>query len=254
MDKTVGREKAPTRTRRPKREGVRRNAIRSTAKGSAAIVVVAMVLGTYVLPAYATAVEPVALATSAPVGEVQSLRVPSGDSTEGSSISRDSFSIVKTIPDAAPFSRTADTFANNPNSPIQWPLAQGAPISSWFGQRDCEGCPTFHKGIDINPGMGTPVQAIFDGVVIESAELTADYGTYVLISHVIDGQVIVSRYAHMIEGSSPLRVGDRVTAGTLVGQVGSTGLSTGAHLHFEILLDGTTPTDPYVWMKEKIGS
>ncbi len=229
--------------------------LRSSAKGGGAIVLVALLMGTYLLPAYAA---PESAANAVIPGEpaqLQSLRVFSTSTMDAdTSADRDSFTITKTVPAGAPYSRTDDTFANNPNSPIQWPFLVGAPISSWFGYRDCDGCPTFHKGIDINPGMGTPIQAIADGVVTEVGANDWDYGTYVIITHQIDGQVIGSRYAHMIEGSSPLVVGDVVTVGTLVGQVGSTGISTGAHLHFEILLDGVTPTDPYAWMKAKIGS
>tara|TARA_R110002020_G_scaffold152794_8_gene331372 strand:- start:72593 stop:72901 length:309 start_codon:yes stop_codon:yes gene_type:complete len=102
--------------------------------------------------------------------------------------------------------------------------------------------------------LGTPIQAIADGIVTQVGANDADYGTNLIITHQIDGQIISSRYAHMVEGSSPLAVGDRVSVGDLVGQVGNTGISTGPHLHFEILLDGVTPTDPYVWMKAKIGS
>ena len=214
---------------------------------------VVLLVGTYLLPAYAMPEGATTGAAPVQPSLLQSLRVSSATKAD-TAASRDSFSITKTVPAGAPYSRTDDTFANNPNSPIQWPFLVGAPISSGFGYRDCDGCPTFHKGIDINPGLGTPIQAIADGVVTEAGANDWDYGTYVIITHQIDGQVIGSRYAHMIEGSSPLAVGDVVTVGALVGQVGSTGISTGAHLHFEILLDGVTPTDPYAWMKAKIGS
>jgi murein DD-endopeptidase MepM/ murein hydrolase activator NlpD len=54
-------------------------------------------------------------------------------------------------------------------------------------------------------------------------------------------------------GSMPLKVGDLVHAGEQIGLVGSTGASTGAHLHFEIRVGGTTPTDPVVWMHAHLG-
>lgn len=216
---------------------------------------VALLMGTYLLPAYAAPEVPASAGVPGQPAQLQSLRVSSTSTMDAdASANRDSFTVTKTVPAGAPYSRTDDTFTNNPDSPIQWPFLVGAPISSWFGYRDCDGCPTFHKGIDINPGLGTPIQAIADGVVTEMGANDWDYGTYVIITHHIDGQVIGSRYAHMIEGSSPLAVGDVVTVGSLVGEVGSTGISTGAHLHFEILLDGVTPTDPYAWMKAKIGS
>lgn len=255
---TRGRIQA-TSTARARRPAKRpRGAIRASAQAVGAVVAVGLLMTTYLLPSYALD-EPqaVAVETTAedPANQGQSLTVAdSSASLASDSLARDAFIITKTVPAGSPYSRIADMFSNNPNSPIQWPFLVGAPISSGFGWRDCAGCPAFHKGIDINPGLGTPIQAIADGVVTEVGANDWDYGTYVLISHEIDGQVIGSRYAHMIEGSSPLAVGDVVTVGTLVGQVGSTGISTGAHLHFEILLDGVTPTDPYAWMKAKVGS
>ncbi|TFC06866.1 M23 family metallopeptidase [Cryobacterium mannosilyticum] len=56
----------------------------------------------------------------------------------------------------------------------------------------------------------------------------------------------------MRKGSLALTVGQPVLVGQLVGNVGSTGQSTGPHLHFEIRLDGTTPTDPFAWLTEKV--
>ena len=233
------------------------------AKGGGAIALVALMMSTYLLPAYAASEEGATAGVLGQPAQPQSVRIPSNNATKAAAAAdRDGFTVTKTVPPVAAYSRlddTAysridDTFTNKPNFPIQWPFLIGAPISSWFGYRDCEGCPTFHKGIDITPGLGTPIQAIADGVVTEVGTGGWDYGTYVLITHQVDGQVISSRYAHMIEGSSPLAVGDVVTAGTLVGQVGSTGNSTGPHLHFEILLDGLTVTDPYAWMKFKVGS
>lgn len=216
---------------------------------------VALLVGTYLLPAY-TASDPAEAAQVPSLSaQLQSVRVSSTSPTDAAApTSRDGFTVTKAVPVSDLYSTTGDTFSNDPNSPIQWPFPVGAPISSWFGYRDCEGCPTFHKGIDINPGRGTPIQAVADGVVTEVGADEGGYGTYVIITHQIDGEVIGSRYAHMVEGSSPLALGDVVTVGALVGQVGNSGLSTGAHLHFEILLDGDTPTDPYAWMKAKIGS
>lgn len=230
-------------------------ALRVRARAGTAIAVVALLFGTFLLPAYAEPARTVLAAEPATSPSVQSLSV--SDQVLASStaiVARDSVSVIQVVPESASYSRIADTFTNVAKSPIQWPFLVGVPISSWFGYRACDGCPTFHKGIDINPGLGTPIQAIADGVVTELGANDADYGTNVVITHQIDGQTISSRYAHMIEGSSPLSLGDVVAVGDLVGQVGNTGLSTGAHLHFEILLDGVTPTDPYAWMKAKIGS
>jgi murein DD-endopeptidase MepM/ murein hydrolase activator NlpD len=73
-----------------------------------------------------------------------------------------------------------------------------------------------------------------------------------IIDHTIDGELVSSVYAHMAEGSLAISVGQAVTVGDLVGNVGNTGQSTGPHLHFEILLDGVTPTDPFAWLVERV--
>ncbi len=108
------------------------------------------------------------------------------------------------------------------------------PISSGFGYRDCYGCSSNHQGLDMNPGEGTPIQSIGDGVVVEVGNPDGTFGVYARIQHEVDGQMFTSLYAHMLEGSLAVQVGDTVTAGTLVGQVGNSGQSTGAHLHFGI--------------------
>jgi len=163
--------------------------------------------------------------------------------------------VIVTAPAASnPFTRTADTFTNNPLSPIQWPFTTGVPISDGFGYRSapCGSCSTNHKGLDMNPGEGTPIQVVADGVVsVAQASDNGGLGVYVEIEHVIDGQQITSVYAHMLEGSLQLSKGQTVTVGQIVGQVGNTGTSTGAHLHFEIHADGT-PVDPFAWLTEHV--
>ena len=68
-----------------------------------------------------------------------------------------------------------------------------------------------------------------------------------VIEHVINGQKVESLYAHMIAGSPTVAVGDTVTVGQTLGLVGSTGASTGAHLHLGISLGGAF-VDPYAWL------
>lgn len=131
---------------------------------------------------------------------------------------------------------------------VRWPFPYAVPISSGFGERvaPCRWCSSYHLGIDLNPGAGTPIFAIADGVVLQ-AEYSGGFGQHALIEHTINGQRVVSVYAHMTGGSSPLVVGEVVEAGDLVGTVGSTGASTGAHLHFEIRIDDI-PIDPFDWL------
>ncbi|GAA1727307.1 peptidoglycan DD-metalloendopeptidase family protein [Microcella frigidaquae] len=136
---------------------------------------------------------------------------------------------------------------------IRWPFPFAAPITSAFGERaaPCYGCSTYHRGLDIDAGYGAPVGAIADGIVIAVGR-SVGYGYRVEIEHVINGQKVMSRYAHMIDNSSVLAVGDTVVAGEIVGAVGNTGLSTGAHLHLEIHVDDVA-IDPFAWLKANAG-
>ncbi|MCU1415048.1 MAG: rane protein related to metalloendopeptidase [Microbacteriaceae bacterium] len=139
---------------------------------------------------------------------------------------------------------------------LTWPVPASTPIASPFGARvaPCDGCSSFHEGADFDAGYGAEIHAIAAGTVVEmDSPGYAALGTHVAIEHVIDGQTIVSAYGHMIAGSMPLQVGDTVYAGEVIGLVGDTGESTGPHLHFEIRLNGTTPTDPVAWMHAHLG-
>jgi murein DD-endopeptidase MepM/ murein hydrolase activator NlpD len=127
------------------------------------------------------------------------------------------------------------------------------PISSGFGLRDCDGCSTDHTGTDFNPGSGFPVQSISTGVVTEAGWDSTGYGNKVVIQHVVDGQVVSSLYAHLQDESIGVSVGDVVSRGQQLGLVGSTGQSTGAHLHFGIIIDGVM-IDPYPWLLARVNS
>lgn len=157
---------------------------------------------------------------------------------------------------AGQYTRTASTFTNSIDSAVQWPFATGVPISGGFGPRDapCSGCSTFHKGLDLNPGEGSPIQVIADGVVRETGESDSGFGVYAIIDHVVDGERVSSLYAHMQAGSLQLGEGQPVKVGQLVGNVGNTGQSTGPHLHFELLQDGTQPIDPLSWLTSRVTS
>lgn len=95
----------------------------------------------------------------------------------------------------------------------------------------------FHPGADIRAKPGTPVFAAGDGVVVFAGR-KGGYGNVVMVDH---GGGVITRYAHLrrIHTSE----GDVITAGKRIGQVGSTGRTTGPHLHFEVRLDGN-PVDP----------
>ncbi len=213
-----------------------------------------LLMTTYLLPAYADVAD-TAVNAIASVEETQSIAAMS-DGNSSTGITRDEYTVTRFVPDEhQPFSRTAATFVNDPHSPIQWPFSKGVPIITGFGPRvaPCEICSTFHKGLDMIPGAGTPIQAIADGVVSAVNTISWELGIHVKIDHVVDGERVSSLYAHMQEGTETVVVGQHVTVGQLIGLVGNTGLSMGPHLHFEILLGGTQPTDPFAWLSDRVG-
>lgn len=109
-----------------------------------------------------------------------------------------------------------------------------------------------HQGYDFLPGANTPVLNIADGVVSAVGERSGSLGVHVEIQHVIDGQVVTSTYSHLAAGSMNLVVGQVVPRGTQVGLVGSTGASTGPHLHFQIIDASGTPVNPLTWLNAHV--
>ncbi|MHB8454161.1 MAG: peptidoglycan DD-metalloendopeptidase family protein [Acidiferrobacterales bacterium] len=118
-------------------------------------------------------------------------------------------------------------------SPAGWPT-RGGWISSGFGYRTdpFTGHPEFHEGIDIADSMGSPIYAMGAGVVSWAGPRDG-YGNLVEINH---GNGLSTRYGHA--SKVLVKVGDRVRKGQVIALVGSTGRSTGPHVHFEVLRDG----------------
>ncbi len=151
---------------------------------------------------------------------------------------------------ALPLETTRDAFALSYYTPIQWPVSPGSPISSYFGHRaaPCGGCSTEHSGVDFTPGRGTPVHAIADGIAVSRP--MSGWGSYVVLQHEVDGEIVLSGYAHMITGTT-VPVGTVVKRGDVIGRVGSTGESSGAHLHFSIIR-GDRFVEPLSWMRAHV--
>jgi len=101
----------------------------------------------------------------------------------------------------------------------------------------------FHSGLDFPADTGTPIYAAADGVV-SFAESSAGYGNLVKIDH---GSGLETRYAHA--SKIVVKVGERISKGQVIAKVGSTGRSTGPHLHYEIRLNEVA-LDPRKYLKK----
>ncbi len=109
----------------------------------------------------------------------------------------------------------------------------GARITSGFGQRTLFGYTAMHKGVDFGAPTGTPILAAGNGV-IEAIGYNGGYGNYIRIRH---NSTYKTAYAHMSQFAQGLAAGSRVRQGQTIGFVGSTGRSTGPHLHYEVLVN-----------------
>jgi murein DD-endopeptidase MepM/ murein hydrolase activator NlpD len=132
-------------------------------------------------------------------------------------------------------------------------MPSGRPVnaaynSSSFGWRvdPFTGQMAFHEGLDFMAESGTPIHAAAGGIVV-SAEGTPDYGKLVKIDH---GSGVETRYAHASQ--LLVKAGDRVEKGQLIARVGNTGRSTGAHLHFEVRVNGVA-LDPRRYLQDHQG-
>jgi len=131
-----------------------------------------------------------------------------------------------------------------------WPLPKDQPgrVSSPFGLRKdpFHGASKRHSGLDLAAPRGTPVLAMADGTVV-SAGSRGGYGNCVEVRH---DNGVVTRYAH--QDRLDVEPGQRVTAGTRLGTVGSSGRATGPHLHLEVRVKGRA-VDPYDFLNGERG-
>jgi murein DD-endopeptidase MepM/ murein hydrolase activator NlpD len=133
--------------------------------------------------------------------------------------------IARAIPNSFP-----NSIPNNGDKKMFYPLPSPTAISSGFGWRvhPITGRSSFHQGVDLGAAEGTPVFAAYSGNV-EVADWLGGLGKAVVISH---GYSSETRYGHLSQ--ILVQQGQYVKQGTVIGLVGSTGMSTGAHLHFEL--------------------
>ena len=128
--------------------------------------------------------------------------------------------------------------------PSEKPVKTAA-FTSGYGVRSdpFRGAAAMHAGIDLAGPAGTPIHATADGVVSEAGWNNGGYGRLIKIDH---GRGIETRYAHL--SSMAVAPGQRVTRGQVIGRMGSTGRSTGSHLHYEVRIDGRA-VNPIPFMK-----
>jgi murein DD-endopeptidase MepM/ murein hydrolase activator NlpD len=134
-----------------------------------------------------------------------------------------------------------------------------AAFTSGFGVRSdpFQGRAAMHPGIDLAGPMGTPIYATADGVVLRAGWNSGGYGNLVELDH---GRGIATRYGHM--SAILVQAGEHVSRGQQIGRMGSTGRSTGSHLHYEVRIDGRAvnpvpfmkSTDYLVAMQRKAGA
>lgn len=229
----------------PRGSAFRRTASRVTAVG-ALLFAAGLVVSTS-LPAQALYTPASGSTTQRTVaaGDTQTLAV--GDATEAET-NRDAY----TVSDATQYKNVdSSSFTNDPDGTIQWPFLTGVPITSGFGGRQVEGCSfcsTNHQGIDFAPGAGTPIRVIAAGTVIKVQPDDGGFGNDVWVEHDVDGKQFTSVYGHMMDNSFKVVKGQQVAVGDELGLVGSTGNSTGPHLHLEVHVDGV-PVDPMAWLE-----
>ena len=134
---------------------------------------------------------------------------------------------------------------------IVMPLAQGSyHYTSGYGHRSLFG-GSFHAGLDMAAAAGTPIHAVAEGTVVHAGVgKDGRSSMLVIIEHEVDGEKFWTWYVHMYPGGVYVSEGQHVTAGEVIGAVGSYGNSTGPHLHFEVHTDQDLNTvDPKTWLE-----
>ena len=129
--------------------------------------------------------------------------------------------------------------------PSDKPVRTDVSFTSGFGVRSdpFHAGAAMHPGIDLAGAYGTPVYATADGTVLRAGWNSGGYGNLIEIDH---GRGITTRYGHL--SAIIIHAGDHITRGQLIGRMGSTGRSTGNHLHYEVRIDGRA-VNPIPFMK-----
>jgi len=156
-------------------------------------------------------------------------------------------------PTSSALSSVGDAAATIPEtSHVVMPLPAGTGVkTSGFGIRvhPITGVRKLHTGVDLAAPIGTHILAAADGRVV-FAGAASGYGNLILIEHNVGGRTVATGYAHMYADGIHVKVGQSVTAGEYIADVGVAGYSTGPHLHFEVRPGGANgaPIDPEPWL------
>ncbi|WP_127472659.1 peptidoglycan DD-metalloendopeptidase family protein [Microbacterium sulfonylureivorans] len=115
-------------------------------------------------------------------------------------------------------------------------------VSSYFGPRciPLPGASTYHYGVDLAAKAGTPIYSIAPGVVTATVSGTTSRAGYIAVRHSIGGVTYTSKYMHIWSATTRVKVGQTVTAGQRISEVGSSGVSSGNHLHLELWRTGAS--------------
>ena len=127
-----------------------------------------------------------------------------------------------------------------------WARPSGGNISSNFGPRACNGCSTYHLGVDLAPGCNAPIYAAAPGPVI-FAGWGGGYGYHIKIDH---SNGVVTSYSPIVSGGIGVGWGQQVAPGQNIARVGNTGQSFGCHLHFEVRIHNSA-VNPVPYLRGK---
>ncbi|MGV8883933.1 MAG: peptidoglycan DD-metalloendopeptidase family protein [Rhodoglobus sp.] len=132
--------------------------------------------------------------------------------------------------------RIAEENGNSGANGSGWARPASGGITDWFGPRVSPGGigSSYHQGLDIGAGCGQPISAAGSGTVVY-AGWNGGYGNFIMIDH---GGGVQTAYGHIVNGGIQVGYGQYVNAGDMIASVGTTGNSTGCHLHFELRING----------------
>ncbi|GAA1138452.1 SH3 domain-containing protein [Nesterenkonia lutea] len=152
---------------------------------------------------------------------------------------------------------TVDIAATRSATTFRYPLASRSfSYTSPYGARcmPTQGASTYHLGQDLGAANGSPIYSVADGTVVRTFSGNRYNAGYVVVQHRIGGRTFHSAYFHMWDANSHVRIGQSVKAGQTIARVGSSGPSTGPHLHLEIWegawLSGTSH-NPTTWLAQR---